>query len=350
MNTMTAARYHSDARIFALEQVSIPEPGRGEVLVRVEACGICMSDVHLIEGLLPPPIPDVTPGHEAAGTIAAIGPDVPDRWKDGARVVLTPGRACRRCENCVRGMGADACTDLQVMGAYYDGAWAQYVVVGYEQLVAVPESIPLAQAAILADAVTTPYAALVDTAAVGPSRSVGIWGLGGLGTHAVQIARLAGAAPIIALDPVPATRERALRLGADIALDPTDPTHLDEIRRVTKGSGLDIAAEFVGVNAVRAQAVAALGQGGKAVLVGLTPEPITLADPFTFQLRMQEVRGHLGGGLRHLEELVALVELGRLDVSGSVTATMPLTDIADGIAQLNARQGNPVRLVVLPQA
>ncbi|MEV5835499.1 alcohol dehydrogenase catalytic domain-containing protein [Nocardia sp. NPDC052112] len=346
---MTAARYHADTRTFALEQVAIPEPGQGEVLVRVEACGICMSDVHLVEGLLPPPIPDVTPGHEAAGTIAAIGAAVPDRWKEGARVALTPGRACGRCANCVRGRSADECVDVQVMGAHYDGAWAQYVVVGYEQLVAVPDNIPLEQAAILADAVTTPYSALVDTATLRAGQSIGIWGLGGLGTHAVQIARLAGAAPIIALDPSEPARDRALRLGADVVLDPSDPGHLDEIRTLTKGSGLDAAVEFVGYNAVRAQAAAALGQAGKAVLVGLTPEPITLPDPITIQLRMQEIRGHLGGGLRHLEQLVSLVELGRLDVSSSVTATMPLTEIDKGIAQLNSREGNPVRLVVLPQ-
>ncbi|WEH13091.1 zinc-binding dehydrogenase [Streptomyces sp. VNUA24] len=348
MSTMTAARFHSGTGRFELAEVGIPEPGEGEVLVKVEACGICMSDVHLIQGMLPPMVPDVTPGHEAAGTVAAVGDRVPDRWKAGTRVALTAGRYCGACRACERGTGPDSCLEPQVMGLHYDGAWAEYVVVDSDQLAAIPDGLPFEQAAILADAVTTPYAALLDTAALRPSEGIGIWGLGGLGTHAVQIARMMGAAPIIAVDIDPATRERALKLGADVALDPAEDGFSERVLELTGGRGLEVAAEFVGLNAVRVQAVASLGYGGRAVLVGLTPEPIVLSDPIPFQTRMQSIQGQLGGRLRHLEELIKLVTLGRLDVSGSVTGTVALTDIHDGVRRLDRREGNPVRIVVTP--
>lgn len=348
MSTMIAARFHAESSTFGLEEVEIPTPGPAEVLVRVEACGICSSDVHLIEGMLPPPVASVTPGHEAAGTIAARGTKVPARWREGLRVVLSAGRRCDRCRPCLRGGGIDDCESLQVMGSFYDGAWAQYVVVGFEQLVEIPDGIPFAQAAILADAVTTPYAALLDTARLRPSESVGVWGIGGLGTHAVQVARLAGAAPIIAVDRVEEVRQRALRLGADAALDPAAPDFAETIDAMTGGRGLDVAAEFVGYNAVREQAVRSLGHGGRALFVGLSPDPIVIRDAIPFLLRSQVILSHLGGGVAHLEAIVNLVARGRLDVSGSVSASVSLTDVAEGIRGLQTSSGNTVRIVVQP--
>jgi threonine dehydrogenase-like Zn-dependent dehydrogenase len=345
---MIAARFHAATKSFGLEEVGIPQPGYGEVLVRVVACGICTSDVHLVEGMLPSPIPDVTPGHEAAGIIDSVGPGVPPTWREGIRVVINPGRACGHCWACLQRLGQDSCVNLQVMGAFYDGAWAEYVIVGYEQLVEVPIEVPLEEAAILADALTTPYAALRNTAALKVAESIGIWGLGGLGTHAVQIAYACGATPIIAVDVRPGPRDRALRLGADAALDPNADDFAEQMLTLTGGRGLDVAAEFVGINAVRAQSVASLGQAGRAVLVGLTPEPIELTQPLAFQQRMQSVTGHFGGGVRELQQLVALTASNRLDLTESVSAVMPLVDVEQGIARLVSRDDDPVRLVVAP--
>ena len=117
---------------------------------------------------------------------------------------------------------------------------------------------------------------------------------------------------------------------------------------LTAGRGLDVAAEFVGINAVRAQSVASLGQAGRAVLVGLTAKPITLPQPLTFQQRMQSVTGHFGGGLRELQQLVTLTASHRLDLTESVTDVIPLEDIEEGIARLVRREDDPVRLVVQP--
>lgn len=343
---MRAARFSADTRRLEVQDVPVPEPGPTEVLVRVEACGICLSDIHLLDGSLPAPLPVVTPGHEPAGTVAAVGALV-HGWVVGDRVVLAGGRNCGRCPQCVRGL-FENCAAFEIMGFQYDGAWAQYVAVPSATLAAAPVGVPFPQAAVLADAVATPYAALVERAALRPGESIGLWGIGGLGVHAVQIARLIGAAPIIAIDPLVSARERALARGADVALDPTSSDIVAEISRLTDGRGLDVAVDLVGANAVLAQAAASLGRGGRVVMVGLSLDEIALGPGIFFGIQGQSLLGHLGYRKRHLDELVGLVDAGRLDLAPSVSGTLPLADIADGVEQLASKRGNPVRLVVEP--
>ena len=343
---MRAARF--DGHKLLVQDVPIPVPGPTEVLVKVLACGICLSDVHLLDGTLPMLLPEVTPGHEAAGVIEAIGAEVPG-WQPGDRVVMAGGRVCGRCRTCVRGR-FEECEAFEIMGFNFDGAWAQYVVVPYPGLSAVPDSVPIEQAAVLADAVSTPYAALTDRAALKPGEAIGLWGIGGLGVHAVQVARLVGAAPIIAFDPLPAARERALALGADHALDPTDSDVVEQVRALTDGRMLDVAVDLVGSNRVLAQAASCLGRFGRCVMVGLSLDPIELGMGLFFGLQSQSLLGHLGYKKRHLDELVDLVRLGRLDLSGSVSALLPLEDVAAGVEQLVSKTGNPIRLVVQPWA
>lgn len=346
MPTMRAARFDSATRNLTVKDVPVPEPGPVEVLVRVRACGICLSDVHLIDGSLPAVLPEVTPGHEAAGVIEAVGLGVPG-WQPGQRVVLAGGRPCWQCRNCVRGR-PNECLQLQIMGSFYDGAWAEYIAVPYGTLTAIPDELPFEQAAILADAVATPYAGLVDRAALRPGEAVGLWGIGGLGVHAVQIARMVGAAPIIAVDPNPEARARALAVGADHALDPGAVDVEAEMRRHTAGQGLDLAVDLVGANAVLAQAAGCLGRAGRVLMIGLSLDPIQLGPGILFGLASHSLLGHLGYAKRHLDDLVELVSHGRLDVSRSISGTMPLEDVGRGVEQLASKEGNPVRLVVTP--
>jgi D-arabinose 1-dehydrogenase-like Zn-dependent alcohol dehydrogenase len=346
MPTMRAARFDSASRNLTVKDVPVPQPGPGEVLVRVRACGICLSDVHLIDGSLPAPLPEVTPGHEAAGLIEAVGLGV-SGWQPGQRVVMAGGRPCWQCRNCIRGR-PNECLQLLIMGSFYDGAWAEYIAVPYGTLTAIPDDLPFEQAAILADAVATPYAGLVDRAALRPGKAVGLWGIGGLGVHAVQIARLVGAAPIIAVDPNPDARARALAVGADHALDPGAADVAEEMRRHTAGQGLDLAVDLVGANAVLAEAASCLGRAGRVLMIGLSLDPIQLGPGILFRLASHSLLGHLGYSKRHLDDLVELVSHGRLDVSGSISATMSLEDIGRGVQQLASKEGNPIRLVVTP--
>lgn len=160
---------------------------------------------------------------------------------------------------------------MRTRGVDYDGGWAQYAIARHDTLVAIPDPLPFDQAAIIPDAVSTPYAAIVVSADVRPAQAVGIWGAGGLGAHGVRLARLAGAAPVIAVDPLAAARDRALDFGADLALDPADPGFAEAVAGATGGRGLDAAFDFAGVGAVRDQATGVLARGGVLVLVGLTP-------------------------------------------------------------------------------
>jgi D-arabinose 1-dehydrogenase-like Zn-dependent alcohol dehydrogenase len=344
--TMLAARMQAGTRELRLEEVPVPTPGPNEVRVRVRACGICLSDVHLLDGTLGTPTRTVTLGHEAAGEVDLAGSHVTG-WKPGQRVVVGAGRTCGRCHSCLRAR-ADACMAGQILGIDYDGAWAEYVVVPAAALAAVPEALPVEQAAIIADAVSTPYAGLVDRAALRPSESVGLWGIGGLGVHAVQIARVVGAAPIIAVDPSARARERALAVGADVALDPRTDDVRARILEMTDGQGLDVACDVVGANAVMKEATGCLGRAGRVVMIGLSAEPLELGPGVMLGLGRQAVLGHLGYRREHLDQLVKLVGHGRLDLSASVTEVMPLTDVHRGVRALENKEGDPIRLVVTP--
>jgi D-arabinose 1-dehydrogenase-like Zn-dependent alcohol dehydrogenase len=343
-----AAVFETTTRQLAVQEVPDPQPGRGEVVVRVQACGICLSDVHLIDGTLPTPLERVTPGHEPAGVIEQLGADVPDAWRVGARVLMAAGRPCGICANCVRGYPPGSCLAPQVMGFAYDGAWAEGVVVPWQALTAVPDHVPIEQAAILADAVSTPYAGLTDRAGLRQGESVGLWGIGGLGVHAVMIARMVGASPIIALDPSESARRRALDRGADHALDPTAEDVIAEVWDLTGGLGLDVAADLFGANRVLKQANACLGRYGRLLLIGLCAEPIELGPNVLFGVTSHSLLGHLGYEKKHLDELMDLVANGRLDVSGSISDVMALEDVARGVERLASKDGDPIRLIVAP--
>ena len=347
MQTMRAARFESATLRLSVQDVPVPHPGPGEVLVRVKACGICLSDVHLIDGSLRASLPVVTPGHEAAGVIERVGAGVP-RWQPGQAVVMSGGKPCGACANCALGRGEGECLSFQIMGFNYDGAWAEYVVVPFTCLTPVPDGMPFEQAAILADAVSTPYAGLLDRGGLRPGELVGLWGIGGLGVHAVQIARMAGAALIVAVDPLPDARARALDRGADYALDPAGEDVPARVKEITGGRRLDLAVDLVGANAVLAQAAECVGRHGRVVMVGYSPEPVRLGPGVNFGVRSQALLGHLGYHKRHLDQLVELVSRGRLDVSRSVSGVIPLEDVARGVERLMRKEGNPIRLVVRP--
>src|SRR3954453_14716905 len=237
--TMRAQRLYTKTLEYRVEDVPIPEPGPGEVLVKVEYCGICHSDLSLIDGIFGGPnVPDViTQGHEASGTIAKLGPGVVG-WAEGGRVIPAAGRPCGVCDFCVRGRFGE-CANLQLMAFAYDGAWAEYTLAQAFGLTRVPDNVPMDQAAILADAVSTPFGAVVHTGQVRIGEAVGVWGIGGGGTHIAQLARLAGGTPILGFDIDEEVRRGALAVGADHAFDSRAPELQQKVAGVTKGLMLD---------------------------------------------------------------------------------------------------------------
>lgn len=345
-STMRAERFYADTKQVVVEDVPIPEPCRGEVLVKVAFCGICHSDLSLINGTFPAQAPVVTQGHEASGVIAALGPDVTG-WSEGDRVIVAAGRPCMTCPNCRRGDIAN-CMRIQLMAFAYDGAWAEYTVAQAVGLTRVPDNVPLEQAAILADAVSTPYGAVVRTGKVGIGESVGVWGLGGVGTHIVQLSRLVGAVPVVAVDIKPEVLERALDLGADYAFDARDENLADEIAEVTGGRGLDVAFDAVGLRSTFEQALSQLTVGGRLVAVGMSAESPTVGPTSMFGLTQKQVLGHLGYQNVDISTLATLVSLGRLDLSRSISEIVSLEDVTVGIEKLERQEGNPIRILVRP--
>ncbi|HPX37356.1 MAG TPA: zinc-binding dehydrogenase [Mycobacterium sp.] len=345
-STMRAERFYADTKTVVLEDVPIPEPGPGEVLVKVAFCGICHSDLSLINGTFPAQAPVVTQGHEASGTIAALGEGVTG-WSVGDRVIVAAGRPCGECSNCRRG-DVGNCLHLRLMAFAYDGAWAEYTVALAMGLTRVPDNVSLEQAAILADAVSTPFGAVVHTGKVGVGESVGVWGVGGVGTHIVQLARLVGAAPIIAIDINPVVRDRALELGADYAMDSRDPDLKAKVAKITGGKNLDVAFDAVGLKVTFEQALECLTIGGRLVGVGMSAECPTVGPTALFGFTKKQVLGHLGYQNTDIEILARLVSMGRLDLSRSISRVIPLSDIKEGIEMLERAEGNPIRILVQP--
>ncbi|QFG24639.1 zinc-binding dehydrogenase [Actinomadura sp. WMMB 499] len=337
MAEMLAGRLDVRTRRFAVREVPVPEPGHGEVRIAVKAAGVCLSDLHLIDGTLSPLYlrgDEVTLGHEVAGVVESCGAGV-TRFEPGRRVLLQAGEE-------------DLDGTVFTRGVDYDGGWAQFAVAAERTVVPIPDALPFEQACIVPDAVSTPWAAVTATAKTRAGEAVGVWGLGGLGAHAVKLLRLLGAAPVIAIDPVEAARERALRFGADLALDPGSADFAGAVQAATGGRGLAVAFDFAGVPAVREQALGALGKDGRLVLVGLGGQPVTIAHDTTFSFLRQQVLGHYGSEPEHVEQLLHLVEQGRLDLAESVSDVLPLADAPQAVERLAAKEGNPIRLVLRP--
>lgn len=336
MDRMRAVRLHLPTRTLSVEEVTKPVPGPGEVLVKVAAAGVCLSDVHLVDGTLTPlylEAESVTLGHEVAGTVEALGPGV-DGWSAGQRVVLQAGE--RRGGR------------THTRGVDYDGGWAEYALASAATLVALPLTLPLDQAAIIPDAVSTPWAAVTVTGDVRPAQAVGVWGAGGLGAHAVQLLRAVGAYPVIAVDPAPAARDRALHFGADLALDSGDPLLREQVLGATGGGGLEAAFDFAGVPAVREQALSVLAPKGRLVLVGLSDQPLTVDRSTRFSYLQHQILGHYGSEEHHVAQLVRLAEGGRLDFSRSITGVLPLEEAATAVRRMETKEGDPVRLILRP--
>jgi threonine dehydrogenase-like Zn-dependent dehydrogenase len=212
----------------------------------------------------------------------------------------------------------------------------------------VPDNVPMDQAAILADAVSTPFGAVVHTGQVRIGEAVGVWGIGGVGTHIVQLARLVGANPILAFDLEEEIRDRALAVGADAAFDSRDPDLQQLVAGATRGRMLDVAFDAVGLKTTFEQGLDLVRPGGRVVGVGMSGQEPTLGPTMVFNLLRKQALGHLGYKNEDIETLAQLVSAGRLDLSRSISDVVSLEDVGEGIRRLHERDGNPIRILVKP--
>lgn len=344
---MRAARLCKAGDPLVLDDVPIPVPGADEVLVEVSACGLCGTDIHLaVDGDIPVSRTPITLGHEAAGTIVALGEGV-EGFAIGQRVALFPSAICGRCRFCCMGRES-LCENSKVYGMSRDGALAQFVAAPTFGLIAIPDGVSLQQAAIVTDGVATPFHALRSRGALKAGEAVAVIGCGGLGAHAILLARLMGAGFIAAVDVLPEARARALEFGADVAINPADTPDVGKALRRSYGRGADLALEFVGRAVSVEMALRALDVGGRAVIVGVGAERAQLPPLVSFVGREAAVLGSFGMDKRDIGDLLALIARGRLDLSRSITQTYALGEINEALMRLASKDAGVVRLVVEP--
>ncbi|HLV57459.1 MAG TPA: Zn-dependent alcohol dehydrogenase [Natronosporangium sp.] len=343
-----------------VEEIDLPAPGPGQVRVALSATGVCHSDLSLADGTLTHAMPVVL-GHEGAGRVTAVGEGVTTP-APGDPVVLNWAPPCRECWWCGHGEPwlcerADRAWSrpyarLADGGEVYPGlgtaAFAAETVVAADACVPLPPDMPLREAAVLGCAVLTGVGAVLNAARVGPGESVVVIGLGGVGLAALQGARLAGADPIIAVDPVAAKEELARRLGATEVLTP-GPDLGRRVRALTGGRGADHAIECVGrADTIRA-AWSATRRGGHATIVGLGPKTERVAfNAVEVTHFARSLTGCFYGNTDPAVDVPRLVEhyrAGRLDLAALITDEVPLEGVADALQRL-ASGGVGARTVV----
>ncbi len=348
-------------------EVELAPPGAGEVEVAVAAAGVCHSDLHIVLGDWPHPVPLVL-GHEGAGVVVAVGPGV-TTVSPGDHVVLSWVPACGQCRYCRRGRPAQCQLAAEVVapgGVLADGtsrlraggrpayhylgvsSFAERAVVAESAAIRIRPDAPLDLAALVGCAVATGVGAVQNTAAVPSGATVAVIGCGGVGLSCVQGARLAGAARVVAVDVVADKLAVARRLGA------TDTVHADgrpavAALRALVPEGLDYVFDAIGKIETTEQAIAALGLGGSAVVVGLPPSGQQARfDPLTLAEADQRILGCNYGSItpqRDIPRLVDLVMTGDLDLESMVSDRRPLAEAADALTDL--RSGRTLRQLLI---
>lgn len=346
-STMIAARFYEPGKPLEVEQVPVPRPAADEVLVRVHATGLCGSDVHIaVEGITPTPYRPIVLGHEIAGTVAAVGEAV-EGWALADRVALCAVVVDGTCPQCVAGR-SQLCGARSLLGIHREGGLAEYVVVPARNLCALPDDVSFEVGAIVTDALSTPFHALVDVARVQPGEAVAVIGAGGLGLHAVQIAKLMGAYPVIAVDVRASQCARAAAHGADVVVDASREPVTAAVQAATGGAGVAVAAEFVGRADTIAVAVDVLATGARAVICGLGAEPITAPPPTVFVRRELQILASYGFTISTIRRVLGLVDAGLLDLDDSITHTFPLAEADRALQTLHEKLDDPQRVVVVP--
>lgn len=294
-----------------IEERPVPAPGSGQVLIKMEACGLCHTDIHAAHGDWPvKPQPPFVPGHEGVGVVIEVGPGVRDR-EIGDRVAIPwLGHACGHCDHCVSGWET-LCEEQQNSGYSVDGAFAEYAVADATYVVPVPEAVSSFEAAPLTCAGVTTYKA-IKVADISPSEKVAVFGIGGLGHLAVQYARLVGA-EVIAVDIAEDKLELARELGADHVVNAATS---DPVAAIQELGGADVAVALAVTPRAFEQAFESLRRGGRLVCVALPPEsagPLHLPI-FPTVLKGIRVIGSIVGTREDLAEVFRLHALGRTRV------------------------------------
>jgi len=355
---MRAALLRDGSDRLSIEDLEHSELMAREVLVRTAACGLCHSDLHVIDGTLQRPRPHLL-GHEAAGVVEALGTDVTSVAM-GDHVVTCLVQGCGSCRRCLQGQPT-LCTDpaatrrasalpprLRTLGGEAVsvmanvGGFTEQMVLDERGLVVVPDDVPMDLAALLGCAVVTGVGAVFNVGEVQAGESVAVIGCGGVGLNVIQAARIAGASPIIAVDVSAAKLAMALSLGATAVVDASSTDAVVAVRDLT-GGGVDHAFEVIGRPATAEQALAMAANGCRAYVVGVMADDATFTVRAEYTKRGKSLHGvYMGATLPHVDipRYVELWRRGELDLAAMVSRRLALDEINDGFRALAAGEVN----------
>ena len=343
------------------EDLTIDDPGPREVRVRTHACGVCHSDLHVVEGSLPVPIPTVL-GHEPAGVVEEVGSLV-THVAPGDRVIACLSVFCGDCRYCHAGK-TYLCGGVATMRARDDaprlskdgegilafahlGGFAESMLLHENAVVKIREDMPLEQAALIGCGVTTGVGAALNTAKVEPGSTAVVIGCGGVGLSALQGSRIAGAGRIIAVDTVPWKLELAQKLGATDVVNAAENDPVAAVKELT-GGGADYAFECIGTAPTVQQTVAMVGKGGTAVMVGVVPLGVAAEIPMLdVVLQGKKILGSMMGENRFRIDMPRYVDFyldGRLRLDEMISARVPLESVNDAFEKMKA--GEVARSVI----
>ena len=338
---MRAARFHGPKQPLKVEEVPVPEIGPGEVLVRVAACGVCHTDLHYTDHNVPTAKPPpVTLGHEVSGKVEKVGKDVYG-FTPGDAVLVPPVISCGQCALCKEGR-SNICAKMQMYGNHIDGGYAEYVKVPGRECFKLPASVPLEEACVVADAVTTAYHAVVTRGEVKSGQSVAVFGCGGIGINVAQMAAAQGAT-VTAVDLDANKLELAKQLGVKNVMQAEKD--VDAGKRIRKELGsVDVAFECIGRPETIKQAHGAIRRGGRLMIVGYCEAPAKLAVSKIMFLE-HDVRGSLGCPPGDFPKVLDMVGSGALKIDPLVTARFTLDQINEAFDKL--REGKGIRNIVV---
>jgi len=341
--SMRAVRLVGTRRPLEEQHCRVPDPEEGDVLVRVRAAGICHSDAHYRSGTgRTGPLP-ITLGHEVAGVVEQ---STIAEFSAGDRVCIHYLMTCGECGWCRSG-AEQFCPQAEMIGKDRDGGYADFIVVSGRSLVSLPEAVSYEEGAVMMCSASTSLHAL-RKARLQPGEQVAVFGLGGLGMAAVQLANILGARSVYAVDVKTGKIDMAAQYGA-VPIDASREDPVEAIMRATSGAGVDVAVEVVGSPGTIRQSLLSLGIGGRAVVAGITDRPVSIATYGELIAREAEIIGVSDHVKSELVELARWVAAGRLDLARGIARTVPLE-----AATINAcldrldEFSDDVRVVVVP--
>jgi len=339
--TMKAMVLHAFDAPLRLETLDPPQLTPDQVLVEVHACGLCHTDLKIRSGQVPTVTLPHVMGHEVAGKVVQLGDGVSGLKLD-QRVVLYPYFDCGRCANCAEG-AMSFCTHLTRIGFERFGGYAEYVAIPAANALALPDSVTFEQAAVLPDALSTPYRA-VQASHIKASQRAVVIGIGGLGVHAVQFLKLHGAS-VIAVDINEACLDLAKRYGADDVVHSSQEPVVEALERRTAGQGVDVVLDMVGVRQTLEASVQCLKKRGRLVVVGYRYDQGFTLLPDQLVYKSLSIVGLIGSKKDDLLALIKLVEQRK--VEPVVTQSYPLEQVNQALETL-ARGDTLGRTVLKP--